>query len=81
VRVMAAQKNLLERHKEIFGRLAALQVAGAPVPAFRGFSLFRSWVSAGPRRWAATFGGTLRRVVQREWFRRRPRHTVVADAP
>jgi coenzyme F420 hydrogenase subunit beta len=80
-RVVAAQKDLLARRREIFGRLAALRVAGAPVPEFRGFSLFRSWVSTGPRRWTATFGGTLRRVVQREWYRRRPHHTVAADAP
>jgi coenzyme F420 hydrogenase subunit beta len=80
-RVVTAQKDLLARRREILGRLAALQVAGAPVPAFHGFSLFRSWVSAGPCRWAATFGGSIRRVVQREWYRRRPRHTVAADAP
>jgi coenzyme F420 hydrogenase subunit beta len=80
-RVLAAQRALLQRRREIFGRLAALKMLGVPVPSYKGFALFPAWVGTGPRRWAATLGGTLRRVVQRAWFRRRPPYRVATDAP
>ncbi len=79
-RVVTAQRALLQRRRELFGRLAALTMLAVPVPAYKGFGLFRAWAGDGPRRWVTTLGGTLRRVVQRAWFRRRPRYRVAADA-
>jgi coenzyme F420 hydrogenase subunit beta len=69
--VLRAQSNLLQRRRALFGRLLAFRLAGAPVPAYRGFSLLRSWLRIGVRAQARTFAGTLLRVVQRSWFRRR----------
>lgn len=80
-RVVAAQRALLQRRRDLFGRLAALTMLGAPVPSYKGFGLVRAWVGAGPRRWMATVGGTLRRVIQRAWFRRQPPYKVATDAP
>jgi coenzyme F420 hydrogenase subunit beta len=79
-RVIAAQDALLQRRRELFGRLAALKLVGAPIPSYKGFALARAWAACGPRRWVVTLGGTLRRVVQRSWFRRRPSYRVAADA-
>jgi coenzyme F420 hydrogenase subunit beta len=80
-RVVAAQRALLDRRRELFGRLAALKLLAVPAPSYRGFALFRAWAWTGPHRWVATLGGTLRRVVQRAWFRRRPPHRAAADTP
>lgn len=79
-RVLAAQRALLQRRRELFGRMAALRMLAIPVPSYRGFALFRAWIGSGPDRWVATLGGTLRRVVQRTWFRRRPAYKAAADA-
>jgi coenzyme F420 hydrogenase subunit beta len=70
--VLRAQKNLLARRRAIFGRLAAFRLLGARVPKYVGFSLFRGWRGIGPKEQARTVLGTIRRIVQRRWYRRRP---------
>jgi len=42
--VLSAQVNLLGKRKQLFGRLFALRLFLIPVPVFKGFSLFRSWL-------------------------------------
>jgi coenzyme F420 hydrogenase subunit beta len=78
--VLRAQKNLLERRRALFGRLAAFRMLGAPIPSYEGFSLFRSWLRIGPKEQARTVLGTLRRIVQRGWYRRRGCATQTAEA-
>lgn len=77
--VLRAQGNLLARRRALFGRLLAFRLMGVPMPRYEGFSLFRSWVRQRPAVQASTVLGTLRRIVQRGWYRRRP--PVVAPAP
>lgn len=69
--VLRAQKNLLDRRRALFGRLAAFRALGAPIPSFEGFSLFRGWRQSGFKNQAKTLLGTLRRIAQRGWYRRR----------
>jgi coenzyme F420 hydrogenase subunit beta len=69
--VLRAQTSLLERRRQLFGRLAAFRVLGIPIPSYSGFSLFRSWAGIGPKEQLRTFLGTLRRIVTRRWYRRR----------
>lgn len=69
--VLRAQQNLLQRRRELFGRLAAFWLMGAPVPSFERFSLLRAWLRLGPKQQATTVLGTARRILQRGWFRRR----------
>ena len=69
--VIAAQRNLLERRKEIFGRLLALRLLFVPVPRLSGFSLFNGWLSLSINRKLRTVLGTLRRVIQRGLWKRR----------
>lgn len=69
--VLHAQTSLLARRRELFGRLLAFRLVGAATPSFTGFSLFRSWRRIGLRKQARGVLGTLRRIVQRGWFRRR----------
>jgi coenzyme F420 hydrogenase subunit beta len=70
--VVRAQENLLTRRRELFGRLAAFRMLGVPVPSYFGFSLFQGWRQIGMKRQFKTVAGTLRRIVTRGWFRRRP---------
>jgi coenzyme F420 hydrogenase subunit beta len=69
--VLRAQTSLLERRRNLFGRLAAFWLLGVPIPSYSGFSLFQSWRRIGLKAQAVTVLGTLRRIVQRGWFRRR----------
>ena len=69
--VLRAQQNLLDRRRELFGRLAAFRLVGAPVPHYEGFSLFRSWRQLGAKQQARTVLGTLRRILKRGWYTRR----------
>lgn len=70
--VLKAQSNLLERRRQLFGRLAAMKMLGIPIPRFSGFSLLRSWLRQPARVKLRTVLGTLRRLVTRGLWRRRP---------
>jgi coenzyme F420 hydrogenase subunit beta len=69
--VLAAQHNLLNKRRELFGRLAGLRLFMVPVPTFRGFALMRGWMRLSLLRKARTFLGTVKRVVARGLWRRR----------
>ena len=70
--VRAAQPNQIQRHQVLLGRLLAMRLLFAPVPKFVGFSLFNSWSELPYLRKARTMLGTIRRVVLRGLWRRRP---------
>jgi coenzyme F420 hydrogenase subunit beta len=74
--VLRAQPNLLGRRQDLFGRLVALGLLGAPTPSYRGFALFRSWMRIGLKRQFRTVAGTMHRAVQRGWFKRRRAGTL-----
>jgi coenzyme F420 hydrogenase subunit beta len=54
----------------LWGRLAALRVLGAAVPAYRGFSLYANWRTLPLGEKLRSLLGTARRTVQRKWYRR-----------
>ena len=70
--VYAAQPNLLQRRRELFGRLLAMRLLGVPAPLFKGFSLFNGWIKQPVRLQLRSVLGTLRRIVLRRWWMRRP---------
>lgn len=76
--VLRAQVNLLERRRALFGRLAAFRLLGVPVPDYRGFSLLRSWLRIGPKEQFRSVLGTVRRILERGWFRKRRPHLLAA---
>jgi coenzyme F420 hydrogenase subunit beta len=82
--VMAAQTNLLQRRRELFGRLTGLALLGIPATRFKGFSLFRSWIRLPLALKLRTLSGTMVRALQRGWVRRQvlfPISTKLASAP
>lgn len=70
--VFAAQRSLLSRRREIFGRFAGMQALGVPVPTFKNFSLLQSWIRQSPWHLIRTVLGTMRRIIQRRQWRKRP---------
>ena len=70
--VLAAQPNLLKKRRELFGRLAALRLFIIPVPKFRGFSLLQAWMRLPVSRKARTVLGTIKRIILRKLWQRRP---------
>jgi coenzyme F420 hydrogenase subunit beta len=69
--VIAAQRNLLGRRKEIFGRLLAMRLLLIPAPRFRGFFLFRSWFGLPVVAKLRSLAGTWKRVVSRGLWHKR----------
>ena len=78
--VLSAQTDLLARRRELFGRLLAMKLLLMPTPRFAGFSLLRSWIRLPLLEKARTVLGTLRRLVQRGLWRRRPPFAVAVRA-
>jgi coenzyme F420 hydrogenase subunit beta len=70
--VLSAQTSLLQRRRELFGRLLAMRMLMIPIPQFANFSLVRSWLLLPFRKQVQTIVGTIRRAVVRGWWRRRP---------
>jgi coenzyme F420 hydrogenase subunit beta len=70
--VRAAQPNQIQRHQVLLGRLLVMRLLLVPVPKFVGFSLFNTWSELPFLRKARTILGTLKRVVLRGLWRRRP---------
>jgi coenzyme F420 hydrogenase subunit beta len=70
--IHAGQPNQIARNREIFGRLFAMRLLLIPIPRYLGFSLFRVWMALPFLRKARTIVGSLRRLVLRGLWRRRP---------
>jgi coenzyme F420 hydrogenase subunit beta len=69
--VLQAQSNLLQRRRELFGRLLGMKLLLTPTTTYSGFSLFHSWARLPLRLKIRTVVGTMSRGVQRKWWRRR----------
>ena len=69
--VFAAQTNLLQRRRELFGRLFALAAFGVPYPRLNGFSLLHSWLQLSLGIKVKTIIGTARRIIRRRLYVRR----------
>ena len=79
--VLAAQKNLLGRRREIFGRLLAMRLLLIPIPQFSGFSLLPSWMEQPISVQVRSFLGTLRRLVLRGLWHPRPLFSSAKTLP
>jgi coenzyme F420 hydrogenase subunit beta len=70
-RLPRSQDNLFGKRSSIWGRSLALRAVGARAPRFRGFYLFRNWLRLPLGRKLRSLMGTLRRGLQRRYFRPR----------
>jgi len=64
-----SQKNLLGKRQEIWGRLLAMKLLGIPYPKLEGFYLLENWMQLPARIKIKSFLGTMRRIIQRNYFK------------
>lgn len=69
--VIRAQ-GLVDRRRQLFGRLLALRLCGIPTPEYEGFPLYRLWRQTPLSVQARTVMGTLKRIVRRGLWHRNP---------
>jgi coenzyme F420 hydrogenase subunit beta len=67
--VLRAQENLLQRRRELFGRLIGMKSLFMPIPLFKGFSLYQSWLQLRLGTKFLTVLGTMRRMIKRDYWR------------
>jgi len=70
--VFAAQPQLLSRRRELMGRLLGMRLLLRPTPAFKHFSLLRSWMSLPGKKKLRTVAGSVVRGVGHGLWRRQP---------
>ena len=68
-KLLDSQKNLLAKRGAVGGRILALRAMGLPAPRLLGFSLFRNWLRLTFSEKVRSTFGTVRRVVQRGYYR------------
>ena len=62
--IFKMQPSQARRKRQIVSRLAALAVAGRPVPRYRGVGIWAAGLRENPFAHARSFGGLLRRIMQ-----------------
>jgi len=67
--LMNSQKNLYGKRAAVWGRLLAFGILGLPKPRYKGFSLFSSWLTLSPVEKIKSVAGTMRRIIQRKYYK------------
>ena len=62
--IVRMQPSQARRKRQILSRLAALRIAGRPVPRYRGVGLWAAAMRENPLAQARSFAGLLRRIMQ-----------------
>ncbi|MCD4754248.1 MAG: Coenzyme F420 hydrogenase/dehydrogenase, beta subunit C-terminal domain [Deltaproteobacteria bacterium] len=65
-----SQKNLLLKRGAIWGRLLTMKAFGIPTPHYKGFSLFKNWLTIPLMDKVRSIFGTARRIIQRKYYRK-----------
>jgi coenzyme F420 hydrogenase subunit beta len=68
-KVVASQRNLLDKRGAIWGRITVLRLFGLPAPRLIGFSLFKLWRRSSLENKMRSTLGTARRILTRKLFR------------
>ncbi len=69
-----SQPNLAQKRGALWGRLSSLSLLGIPTPRYKGFSLFGNWLGLDMAQKLRSVIGTLRRGLQRKYYRKRDLH-------
>lgn len=67
--LLRSQNGLIQKRGAIWGRLLVFRMLGLPAPHLRGFNLWRSWLDLSWENKARSTLGTLRRIIQRKYYR------------
>ena len=69
--VLDAQKNLVNKYRNIFGRIMAMKLFLVPTPRYKGYQLLKSWRKLSFKHKVKSVLGTMKRIVLRKlWMRR-----------
>jgi coenzyme F420 hydrogenase subunit beta len=67
-KLIDSQEGLLQKIKDIWGRLLMMRIFGLPVPQYPGFYLLEQWFSLSINRKIRTLIGTARRIIKRKYY-------------
>lgn len=67
--LVASQKSLLNKRRNLWGRLFAMRIMRIPVPHFEGFLLFSNWWGLSVSKKTRSIAGTFKRIFQRRWYK------------
>lgn len=67
-KLIDSQESLLQKRREIWGRLFMMKMFGIPVPQYPDFFLFEQWCSLSPNGKLRSLLGTARRIIQRKYY-------------
>ena len=67
-KLINSQVGLLQKRKDIWGRLLMMKTFGLPVPQYPGFFLPEQWWSLPIKQKIRSLLGTARRIVQRKYY-------------
>jgi coenzyme F420 hydrogenase subunit beta len=67
--LVASQRGMLDKRGAIWGRMLAMKMFGIPTPRYEGFHLYENWKRLPAREKARSFLGTVRRIIQRGYYR------------
>jgi coenzyme F420 hydrogenase subunit beta len=67
-KLINSQPGLLQKRKEIWGRLLMMKIFRLPVPQYPGFYLYEQWWSLPIKQKILSFLGTARRIIQRKYY-------------
>jgi coenzyme F420 hydrogenase subunit beta len=68
-RILSGQRSLVNKQREVFGRLLALRLFAMPFTRFPGFALKESWRELPLGRRARVLFGTVRRILGRRLWK------------
>jgi len=69
MKLVKSQENLIGKRRNVWGRRLAFKTAGIPVTRLIGLPLFRLWLGLPSREKLKSTLGTLRRIVDRKYYR------------
>jgi len=68
-KLIDSQPGMLQKGKDIWGRLLMMKMFGLPVPQYPSFFLFEQWLSSPIKQKIRSLLGTARRIIQRKYYR------------
>ena len=67
-KLIDSQEGMLQKGKEIWGRLLMMRFFGIPIPQYPMFFLFEQWLSSSFNQKIRSLLGTARRIIQRKYY-------------
>jgi len=67
-KLIDSQEGLLQKRKEIWGRLFMMKIFGLPIPQYSGYFLYEQWLGSSVNQKIRSILGTARRIIQRKYY-------------